>query len=99
LQLQIFQYDGIKCVHIQAHAPGCPVIIVGTHLDLASGIKKDDITLEVKEKYTDISCYPEVTAVYCVSNTDSLHGTIKTLRQKIHFTATHLCRKGKQKCQ
>ena len=83
---------------MQVHAPGCPVIIVGTHLDLAGGIRKDDISQELKEKYSDISCYPEVTAVHCISNTDSLHGTIKTLRQKIYFVATHLCRKGKQNC-
>ena len=65
---------------------------------MVSGVKKDDISQEVKEKYSDINCYPEVTAVYCVSTTDSLRGTIKMLRQNIYFTATHLCRKGKQKC-
>jgi len=88
-----------RCVHIQVHAPGCPVIIVGTHLDLAGGIKKDEMIQELKEKYSDISCYPEISAVYCVSNTDSLRGTIKALRENIYFAATHLCRKGKQKCK
>ena len=86
-------------IHLQAHAPGCPVIVVGTHLDVAGSVKKDEISQEIKKKYSNTGCYPEVSGVYCVSNTDSQRGTIKMLRQKIYFSATHLCRIGKQKCE
>jgi len=78
------------------HAPGCPVVIIGTHRDQVSNLMEDDIDQEVKQKYYDTSCYPTITDVCCISNTD---GSIKSLRKKIYAAVAHLYIDGKQKCQ
>ena len=75
------------------HAPGCPVVIVGTHLDVVS--VKDDISQNVYQLYSDNSSYPTIGGVSCISNT---HGSLKELRSKIYFVAMHLHINQKNRC-
>lgn len=73
-------------MNLKAHAPGCPVIIVGTHSD-AVNIREDDIRQNVHHIYSNSSSFPEIADVCCVSNTN---GSRKTLRNKIYSVATCL---------
>jgi GTP-binding protein EngB required for normal cell division len=46
---------------LQLHAPGCPVIIVGTHLDKMSDLREVKRLKDVaRERYEDRRLYPNV---------------------------------------
>ena len=51
-------------IHAQLRAPGCPVIIVGTHLDAVSAQVAKELEDEAKIKYSNTSIYPKVTVLY-----------------------------------
>ena len=44
----------------QLRAPGCPVIIVGTHLDAVSAQVAKELEEEAKIKYSNTAIYPKV---------------------------------------
>ncbi len=45
----------------QLRAPGSPVIIVGTHLDMVSELRSEELQAMAREKYGDTAIYPRVT--------------------------------------
>lgn len=73
----------------QTYAPGCPVIIVGTHLDQISE-KEDDILKVIKTMYSDKFAYPEIADVCCIANGDIIHSGGTQMLDKIYNVATHL---------
>ena len=77
----------------QVHAPGCPVIIVGTHLDQVSC--KNTICLKklVDKLYGDSSTYPIIAAVTFLSSASqklTRRNDVNELRKEIYYVATHL---------
>ena len=82
---------------VQAHAPGCPVMIIGTHVDAIS-IKEDDISEKVYQLYSDNMLFPTIGGISCISNTKRINGSMKALRQKIYSVAMNLHTNGKNKC-
>lgn len=53
------QYN-VQHTHTQLRAPGCPVIIVGTHLDAVTTQVAKDLEEEAKRKYSNATIYPKV---------------------------------------
>ena len=85
----------------QVHAPGCPVIIVGTHLDQVNVKNTSGLKELVDELYGDSSIYPIIATVTFVSSTAQklkINSACKQLRKEIYYVATHLfLNKGKSK--
>ncbi|XP_029643298.1 leucine-rich repeat serine/threonine-protein kinase 2 isoform X2 [Octopus sinensis] len=89
------QTDILKCwlANIQAQAPGCPVLVVGTHYDL---IPHDDESIqEIKNKIFQFQRMPHFPKIYDVimvdtrtenKNMEHLRNTIKTVidSYKVH---------------
>ena len=78
----------------KAYAPGCPVIIVGTHLDQVSE-KEEDILKVIMTMYSNKTFYPKIADVCCITNFDSFHTGTQTLKEKLYNVAAHL-HMGKQ---
>ncbi|XP_065896958.1 leucine-rich repeat serine/threonine-protein kinase 1-like isoform X2 [Dysidea avara] len=85
--------------NIKVHAPGCPVIIVGTHLDQVNVKNTSGLKELVDELYGDSSIYPIIATVTFVSSTAQklkINSACKQLRKEIYYVATHLfLNKGK----
>lgn len=81
-------------VYMKAHAPGCPVIIIGTHWD-AANVKEDDISKDICYMYSDNSFFPRIADVCCVSN---IEGNVKALRKRICSVAWRLRYQKMNKC-
>lgn len=96
----IIQEHNHSCT--QAHAPGCPVIVVGTHLDAVS-ITEDDISQNIYQFYDNKNLFPRIAGVCYISNTKHIHGAIKAMRSKIYSVAMRLHTltklNGKTECQ
>ena len=82
---------------VQAHAPGCPVMIIGTHLDVVR-VKEDATCQNIRQFYSDSRSFPTIGDVSCITNTAHIHGSMKTLRRKIYSMAMHLHTNRKNKC-
>ena len=79
---------------MKAHAPGCPVMIIGTHCD-AVNVKEDDISQNIHCMYHDNSFFPRIADVCCVSN---IEGNMKALRKRICSVAWRLRYQKTNKC-
>ncbi len=56
--------DSISCLCVQLRAPGCPVIIVGTHLDaMKDDTKVKDLEIKAMKRYSLSPNYPKVCTV------------------------------------
>jgi len=90
----------ISCA-FQVHAPGCPVIIVGTHLDQVNVRNTGGLKELVDELYGDSCIYPMIAAVTFVSSTTQklkINSACNQLRKEIYYVATHLfLNKGRSK--
>ena len=71
----------------KAHAPECPVMIIGTHYD-AVNVKEKDISQYIHNIYSDNHSFPKIADVCCVSNTRS---NMEVLRNRIYSVAMRLC--------
>ena len=89
----------VKYVHtllssFQLRAPGCPVIIVGTHLDGVSETKAKELEKAALSKYADASIYPKVVSMVSVSSTRRATvlsaNNMEKLRTLIYDVACHL---------
>ena len=89
----------VKYVHtllssFQLRASGCPVIIVGTHLDGVSETKAKELEKAASSKYADTSIYPKVVSVVSVSSTRRATvfsaNNMEKLRTLIYDVACHL---------
>lgn len=72
-------------------APGCIVIIVGTHLDKINDSEKIRLENEVKTRFRQKGEYPQIVgciSVSCVNRV--LTNNIDTLRQYIYDVASKL---------
>ena len=78
----------------QLRAPGCPVIIVGTHLDAVSETKAKELEKAALTKYADTSIYPKVVNVVSVSSTRRATvfsaNNMEKLRTLIYDVACHV---------
>ena len=90
----------LSCL-FQVHAPGCPVIVVGTHLDQVNVKNTSGLKELVDELYCDSSIYPIIAAVTFVSSTAQrlkINSACKQLRKEIYYVSIHLfLNKGKSK--
>ena len=59
LSLHTYMY-----MYMQLRAPGCPVIIVGTHLDAVSAQEAKELEEEARTKYSNTAIYPKVSINY-----------------------------------
>ena len=79
--------------YLQVNAPTCPVIVVGTHLDRVDAKKASTLKQLVDTLYGDITTYPSIAAIACVSSTTvrlRRNSVVNILRKQIYFVATHL---------
>ena len=79
---------------LQLRAPGCPAIIVGTHLDGVSEAKAKELEKAAFTKYANTSIYPKVVGVVSVSSTRRATvfsaNNMERLRTLIYDVACHL---------
>ena len=75
-------------IFIKIHAPGCPVMIIGTHKDAVSPrVNKDDLSQSIYHMYSDTHSFPKIAGVCFVSN---IRSKMRKLRDRIFSVATHL---------
>lgn len=84
-----------SCVEFsfQVHAPGCPVIIVGTHLDQVNAKSTGGLEKLIDQLYGDSTMYPIIAAITFVSSTTrklQLNSVCNQLRKQIYYVAIHL---------
>ena len=80
--------------YMKVHAPGCPVMIVGTHNDVA-GVKEDDISQTINDMYSDNHFFPTIAGICCISN---IRDRMRRLRNKIYSVAIHLHCDKRNRC-
>ena len=77
----------------QVHTSGCPVIIVGTHLDQVNIKSTGGLKKLVDQLYNDTSIYPMIATVAFLSNVPqklTRNSDLSKLRKGVYYVATHL---------
>ena len=72
------------CHVLQLRAPGCIVIVVGTHLDSVKLEEASKLEESVKTMYRDTKIYPRVVGCISVSCVNTFRNNIDALRQFIY---------------
>ena len=83
----------IHLFYLQVNAPTCPVIVVGTHFDRVDPKKAAILKQLVDTLYGNLSVYPSIAAIACVSSTTvrlKRNSVVNILRKQIYFVAAHL---------
>lgn len=76
------------------YAPGCPVMVIGTHNDIANE-KEVHIKRDINYMYSDYCSFPKIADVCLVSN---IQGSMKPLRNRIYSVAIRLHYNGRNQC-